>query len=173
MKNIILTGLMGSGKTEVSKLLAKNFPDFQLIETDMLIADNEKMSINEIFFQKGEKYFRGVEKTIIKDVLAKENQIISLGGGSLENDFDFELAKKNSLIFYLKANVEILYERIKNNKDRPLLNCENPKKKLEELLAKREPNYQKSDFIIEVNNLTLKEVAENITGIYRNETENN
>ena len=172
MKNIILTGLMGSGKSSVGALIKEYLPDFELIETDFLIVQKEGMTINKIFEEKGEKYFRNTEKSIVDALLKKENQIISLGGGSLENDFDFEAAKRNSVLFYLKADVEILYERIKNKKDRPLLKCENPKQKLEDLLDIREKNYMRADYIVEVNTLTIKETAEKIIGFYKNETRN-
>ncbi len=166
MKNIILTGLMGSGKTSAAALLKIKFPDFSLIETDELIVEKENMTINDIFEKKGEEYFRKTEKAIIDKILNKENQIISLGGGSLNNNFDFEKAKKNSLLFYLKADVEILYNRIKNNNDRPLLKCENPKEKLKNLLGIREKNYNRADYIIDVNKLSIEQTAKEIERIY-------
>ena len=169
MKNIILTGLMGSGKTSVSCYLSKIFPDFKLIETDSLIVKKEGVSINEIFEIKGENYFRQIERDLICSILKSENQIISLGGGSLENNFDFALAKKNSLIFYLKASIETLYERIKNSNDRPLLKCDNPKAKLKELLDIREKNYLKADYIIDVNNIDIETTAKKIEELYKNE----
>ena len=159
---------MGSGKTSVAKELKKIFPEYELIEIDFLIAQKEGILINRIFETKGEKYFRQVEKSMINDILKKDNQIISLGGGSLENDFDFALAQKNSILFYLSANVEVLYNRIKDNKDRPLLACDNPQKKLADLLAKREINYKKADFVIDVNNVKIDDVAMTIAGIYNN-----
>ena len=171
MKNIVLTGLMGSGKTTVAKELKKFFPNFELIETDELITKIEGISINEIFSQKGEAYFRTLEKKVIDDTLKGEGKIISLGGGSLNNNFDFPLAKKNSIIFYLKADVDILFERIKNNSDRPLLKCENPKQKLADLLNLREENYKKADYTIDVNEISpylaahkIKEIYDDITG---------
>ena len=166
MKNIILTGLMGSGKTSVSVLLKEKFKNFDLAEIDNLITNKEGISINKIFETKGEQYFREIEKKVVDETLKSQNQIISLGGGSLENNFDFDLAKKNSVIFYLKADVETLYERIKNNKDRPLLKCDNPKSKLSELLKKREMNYQKANFIIDVNDLSIEQTADEIERIY-------
>ena len=166
MKNIILTGLMGSGKTSVAKALKSKLTNFDLVETDEMIIKQENMTINDIFAAKGEEYFRKTEKNIINEVLNKENQIISLGGGSLNNDFDFEKSKKNSVLFYLKADVEILYNRIKNNNDRPLLKCENPKEKLEKLLKIREGNYNKADFIIDVNRLNIEQTANEIERIY-------
>ena len=173
MKNIILTGIMGSGKSTAALLLKNIFPDFELIETDKLIEEKEGLSINEIFQKKGEGYFREIEKNTVREILKNENQIISLGGGSLENDFNFELSKLNSIMFYLSANVEILYERIKNNTERPLLKCENPKQKLKDLLEVREENYKKANYIIDVNNLSPNEVAQKITEIYYGKTRTN
>lgn len=173
MKNIILTGLMGSGKSSVAICLKKIFSDFELVETDVLIIQKEGASINNIFEEKGEKYFRTIEKQIIDDVLKKENQIISLGGGSLENDFDFELCKKKSIMFYLKADSDTLYERLKTANDRPLLKCENPKEKLQQLLEIREKNYLKADFIIDVNNIDIVTVSKKIGEIYKNANRNN
>jgi len=164
---------MGSGKTSVALHLKKIFQDFELVETDSLVVQKEGISINEIFEKKGEKYFRELEKQVTDEVLKKENQIISLGGGSLENDFSFDLAKENSLIFYLKASPETLYERIKTANDRPLLNCDNPKEKLSELLNKREKNYKRADFVVDVNNIDIKSVSEKIEGIYKNANRNN
>ena len=111
------------------------------------------MKISEIFDKYGEKYFREVEKKLIDEVLQKENQIISLGGGSLENDFNFNLAKKTSYLVYLNADVSILFKRIKDNKDRPLLKCENPKEKLKSLLIVREQNYNRADYVVLVDNI--------------------
>ena len=173
MKNIVLTGLMGSGKTSAARALKKLFFDFSLIEIDELVVKKEKLSINEIFSKKGEVYFRKIEKETIDEVLKKENQIISLGGGSLENNFNFELAKKNSILFYLKADIDILYNRIKNNNDRPLLNCENPKEKLKNLLKMREENYKKSDYTIDVDFISPDITAKKIEEIYKNETRSN
>ena len=173
MKNIILTGLMGSGKTTVGIILKEKLSDFTFVETDSLIVEKEGISINDIFSLKGEKYFRNLEKNLIDKIIKKGNQIISLGGGSLENDFDFKTAKKTSLIFYLKADVEILYERIKNNNERPLLKCENPKEKLRELLNKRKTNYEKADFVIDVSAISVQNAAEEIERVYKNETRSN
>ncbi|MBQ7450860.1 AAA family ATPase [bacterium] len=173
MKNIILTGLPGSGKTSVAVCLKNIFPDFTLAEVDILIVERENLSVNKIFEIKGEKYFRTIEKHLIDKLLERENQIISLGGGSLENNFNFDKAKKNSLIFYLKADVNILFERLKGSNDRPLLKCDNPKEKLSELLNKREENYKKSDFIIDVNNIDVEKTAKKIEEIYKNENRDN
>ena len=69
MKNIILTGLMGSGKSSVGALLKEYLPDFELIETDFIIVQKEGMTINKIFDEKGEKYFRNIEKSIVDDII--------------------------------------------------------------------------------------------------------
>lgn len=172
MKNIVLAGLMGAGKTTVAQSLKNILKNFALVEIDRVITEKEGVSINEIFSKKGEAYFRTMEKSVIEEILNSENQIISLGGGSLENNFNFEKAKKNSVIFYLKADVEILYERIKNSTERPLLKDENPKAKLADLLKIRQINYEKADFIINVSNISAQAAAEEIARVYNYEAGN-
>lgn len=169
MKNIILTGLMGSGKTSVAKALVLHFPTFVLSEVDFLVEKQEGMSIGNIFSLKGEKYFRDREKEVTELLLKGKNQIISLGGGSLENDFNFNLAQETSILVYLKAEARVLYERIKNSNSRPLLNCDNPLDKLVELLEKREGNYLKADYVIDVNEKSVEEVANEIASRYKYE----
>ena len=76
-------------------------------------------------------------------------------------------------MFYLKADAEVLWNRLKNNDDRPLLKCENPKEKLKELLDKRKNNYEKADFITDVSKISAQKAAEQIERVYRNETGKN
>ena len=79
MRNIILVGFMGTGKTTVAKILRKN--NFQLLDMDELIESSENKSISRIFKEEGESYFRGLERTLVKKLAQKTNTIISTGGG--------------------------------------------------------------------------------------------
>lgn len=160
--NIVLTGLMGSGKTTVGKILSKQLKDYTLIDIDDVISDIEGMSIPEIFEKKSETYFREQEQKIIEELSEEEDLIISLGGGAFESEINRVNLSKNGLTFYLKAEVNTLYERIKGDVNRPLLQCDNPKGKLETLLAKRESNYLKADYIIETDNKNLDLIIDEI-----------
>lgn len=167
--NIVLTGLMGAGKSTVGKALSKVLKDYTFVDVDEVIADIEGMPIPEIFEKKSEEYFRKIEKEIIQELSEEEDLIIALGGGAYEDENTREILGKTATVFYLKSSVERLYNRVKNDTNRPLLQCENPKGKLTELLEKREPNYLKADYIIETDNKTIDEIAEAITEIFEEE----
>lgn len=146
--NISLIGMMGSGKTTISKLLSEKLADFVLVDTDELIVLKEGKSINDIFSQNGEAYFRKVETEILKSVLSSNNQIISTGGGIVKSVENLKLLKENSKLFYLYADVESLYSRVKNNNERPLLNCDDMYEKINLIFSQRKSLYEKADFII-------------------------
>ena len=160
--NIVLTGLMGSGKTTVGKLLTKKIKGYTLVDVDDVLQDLEGITITEIFETKGEEYFRNLEKEVISELAQEENLIISLGGGAYEDSETRDNLAENGVVFYLKAGADTLYDRIKDDNSRPLLACEDPKSKLEELLTKREPNYLKSDYVIETDGLEPDDIAEEI-----------
>ena len=168
MKNISLIGMMGSGKTTIGKNLSRIFLDFKFIDTDEAIVQKQKMSINDIFVQKGEDYFRNLETSVLKEVLSSNNQIISTGGGIILKEENRDLLKQNSIVIYLQATSDILFERVKNNKDRPLLKVDDMKSKIECLLEKREALYRDcSHFIIDTNNKNIDEIISEIEGIVK------
>lgn len=160
-RNIVLVGLMGAGKTTVGELLAKMY-GLVFIDIDKAIERDAGMSISQIFATKGEKYFRELESSAILTFLNKSDSIISTGGGAVENDENLKNLKKNGAIVYLKASPEILFKRIKNENNRPLLKTQNPLETLKNLLNKREKNYLQADIIIETDNKTKEEIAKEI-----------
>lgn len=168
MKNISLIGMMGSGKSTIGNLLSQLLSSYKFIDTDECIVTNQKMSINDIFDLKGEEYFRNIETSILKEVLSSNNQIVSTGGGIILKEENRTLLKQNSIVIYLQASSDVLFERVKNNKDRPLLNVSDMKKKIECLLDKREALYRDcSDFIIVTENKTVEEIIVEIEGIVK------
>lgn len=162
--NISLIGMMGSGKTCIGELLAKLL-NMSFVDTDEQIIKTEKTSINQIFAQKGETYFREMETATLKNVLNFNNQIISTGGGIIKSDENLSLLKEKSVVFYLKASPDILFERIKNNKERPLLNVENMKDKIKTILQDRISQYEKAQYIIVTDDKSPIEIANEIIGI--------
>ena len=115
-KNIVLTGMPGSGKSSVSMILAKKFENKRiLVDTDEKIAEKFGISIPEIFEQFGEKEFRKSEFEIISHLSDKNSLIISVGGGCLCNEQNIEQMRKNGIIFYLKTSVEELLRRTGND----------------------------------------------------------
>lgn len=167
MRNIVLVGFMGTGKSAVGKLLAKKLnKDF--MELDEMIEIREKMSIKDIFEIKGEPYFRMVEKEVVKEASSRENIVISAGGGSIIDEENFKNLKNSGTIICLKASPETIIKRTKDLKTRPLLNILDPKKQIEELLKKREACYNKADFSINTDKLNIEQVVEEITRLSPN-----
>ena len=159
--NIVLTGLMGAGKTTIGKALAEN-TGFKFVDIDAEIVKQEQMSINDIFATKSEEYFRQIETEIIEKITQKNNQVISIGGGAFEKEVNRELLLTSCKVVYLQADVDTLFERIKTDNSRPLLQCDNPKDKLEELLKKREVNYKKAHYIIDTEKKTKEDITKEI-----------
>lgn len=160
--NISLLGMMGSGKTTVGSLLHKSLTDFEFVDTDEEIVKSENMTINEIFATKGESYFREAEHKILSNILNKDNQIISTGGGIVKNKKNLNLLKIKSISFYLKASPDSLYQRVKNNTERPLLNDCDMESKIKDLLIQRKHLYEKADFIVNTDNKTPQEIINEI-----------
>ena len=150
--NISLIGMMGCGKTTIGKLLA-SYTGYTFVDIDELIVQNEGISIPQIFEQKGEDYFRSVESQLLEQLLNKDNQVISTGGGIVKLDNNLNLLKEKSKVFYLKACVDVLYERVKEDSNRPLLKTDNVKLKIESLLNERCSLYEKAHFIIEADKM--------------------
>ena len=156
-KNVILTGMMGSGKTTVGKELATVL-NYDFIDLDEVI-ENKYGKITDIFSQKGEKYFREIETQELKKFENQSNFVLSTGGGVILKDENIKILKDLGQVFYLSAKSETIYNRIKNQKHRPLLNTQNPKNTIEEILSKRLEKYEKSGEKIITDNKNAKEIA--------------
>ena len=157
-KNICLVGLMGAGKSVIGKLLAKELRMIHY-DSDRLIEKKLNKSINQIFSDHSEYYFRNIEEDIVLSLLVKKNCVISLGGGSILSDLTRKAIFINSFSIYLNVDIEILYERLKKSKKRPLINNKNIKEKLIHLAQDRNKYYRKANLI--VNNLKNTEEALN------------
>lgn len=156
-KNVILTGMMGSGKTTVGKELA-TILNYNFVDLDEII-ENKYGKITDIFSQKGEKYFRELETQELKNLENQSNFVLSTGGGIILKDENIKILKDLGQVFYLSAKSETIYNRIKNQRHRPLLNTQNPKNTIEEILSKRLEKYEKSGEKITTDNKNAKEIA--------------
>lgn len=156
-KNVILTGMMGSGKTTVGKELA-TILNYNFVDLDEII-ENKYGKITDIFSQKGEKYFRELETQELKNLENQSNFVLSTGGGIILKDENIKILKDLGQVFYLSAKSETIYNRIKNQRHRPLLNTQNPKNTIEEILSKRLEKYEKSGEKIITDNKNAKEIA--------------
>lgn len=158
MKNIALVGFMGTGKSTIAALLAKILK-VSYVDIDKRIEKKEGMSITDIFSQKGEPYFRKVEKKIVAEISLGSDQIIACGGGVVLDGENVKNLKKDGFMICLEATPEVIINRTKNYKHRPLLNVDDPKLKIDELLKKRRPYYAKADHTVDTSGLSEQEVA--------------
>ena len=166
MKNIVLVGFMGTGKTAVGKRIA-GILKLKYVSTDDIIEAKEARPINEIFAKDGEGYFRKREKEAVKDASLMKGVVIAAGGGVVLDDENVKLLKETGILVSLKATAEEILERTKNCTHRPLLNCTDPLGKIRELLKKRAPYYKKADWSVNTSGKTVNQVAREIIGIVR------
>ena len=167
-KNIILTGFMGAGKSVIAKKLGYILSR-ELISTDALIEIKENREIADIFRDSGEEYFRKVESEVIDQVSSKEEQIIDCGGGVVLSHANMDNLKKTGVVFYLSATPDVIYQRVKSQKHRPLLNVDNPQAKIRELLQTRQQFYCKADYTIDTSQKTIDQVAQDILELMRDD----
>tara|TARA_B100001564_G_scaffold162674_1_gene136782 strand:- start:656 stop:1168 length:513 start_codon:yes stop_codon:yes gene_type:complete len=163
-ENIVFLGMMGSGKTSIGSLVAKKL-NLDFIDIDKEIEKELGLSIKKIFLNKGEDYFRKFEEKITIKKLRLKPTVISLGGGAFLNSNIRKEVLKNHLSFWLNWDHEILINRIKNSKKRPLaINSTN--NQLIDLIKKRSTIYSKALYEIKCDNLFKDEIVEKILEIY-------
>lgn len=165
--NIALIGFMGSGKSTIGRILAK-YLDMKFIDIDKMIAAREKKSISEIFSEKGEQYFRKLERDIVLEESLNNNIVIATGGGVIIDNENIKNLRETSFIVYLDCTIDCIYERVKNSKTRPLLNVDNMFEKIQTLHKQREFLYQIScDYKVNIDkNSNMYDTAEKIKKAY-------
>ena len=165
-KNLVLIGMMGSGKSSIGKILSKKL-GFEFIDTDSKIEEAEEKTISEIFKKNGEKYFRNIEEVISLKSLQLNNKVIALGGGGYINPIIRKYTLKNCISVWLDWKNETLINRIKNSKKRPLAMKLN-NLELQKLIINRSMIYNLSDYKINCDKLDKKQIVEKIIKIYEN-----
>ncbi len=166
-KNLVLTGMMGVGKSTVGRFLAVKLK-IKFVDIDKLIEKKEKKRISEIFNLKGENYFRKIEKKITLEELKKVPQVVALGGGAIVNSIVRKEIKNSSLSIWLDLNLKSLIHRLKKVKKRPMLDKENLRGSINKIYYKRKKFYNEADFKIRCNKLSLKQIVNKIVKIYEN-----
>ena len=163
-ENLVFLGMMGSGKSSIGSLIAKKL-QLNFIDIDKEIEKELGLSIQKIFETKGENYFRKFEeKTTLKN-LNQFFTVISLGGGAFSNKEIRKEVLKNHISFWLNWSDDILLNRIKNSKKRPLA-FNSSENELIDLIKKRSNIYSKALYEIECDNLTKNEIVKEILKIY-------
>lgn len=163
MSNVILIGFMGSGKTTVGLKLSYRLRR-AVIDTDKEIEKEEKRTISEIFATDGEGYFRDRETAYLKKLLENTtSQILSVGGGLPLREENRELLHRLGRVFYLCAGAETIYERVKHDTTRPLLQGDDPQSKIRTMLAERDKYYREAaDVVIHVDGKDFEQILNEI-----------
>ena len=164
-KNLTLTGMMGVGKSSIGKILAKNL-NYNFVDIDKLIEKKEGTTINLIFKNKGEKYFRKIENDISLIELKKANSVISLGGGAFLNNTIRKATKKFSISFWLDVSIDELIKRLKKSNNRPLLLKKNISETVKKIYFERKKIYNESNYRIKCNSLKAGDIAKKVLSIY-------
>jgi len=163
-KNLILIGMMGSGKSTIGSLISKKL-NVKFIDIDSVLEDATKMKIVEIFEKKGENFFRNLEEKITLKLLNSTNNVISLGGGGFINEKIRKEVLKNNFSFWLNCDTQTLLNRIKKNQKRPIaFNLSDSE--LTELITKRTKIYSKAQFKINCHKLSKTEIVKKILKIH-------
>ncbi len=161
--NIILVGFMGSGKTTTGKELAR-FLGYGFMDLDLMVEEACGMNVQQIFKDKGEKYFREKESAAIELIRGKKNQIVSTGGGVWQNPENRRKLMETGFCIWLKVSPEKALERIESHlAQRPLLaSSTNPLKTTAHLLMEREIDYSKAPMMVNTDDKTPKQVTREI-----------
>ena len=157
-KNIILIGYMGSGKSTIGEKTARSL-NIQFLDTDVLVEQQEGITISELFEQKGEAYFRTKETEVLCHLRKEQRKmVLATGGGLPMKEENQALLKELGIIVYLKAKPETLEERLKGDTTRPLLKEGDLRKKIETMLMVRNPVYEKvADIVLETDAMSIYE----------------
>jgi len=163
-KNIVLIGMMGSGKSTIGYLLSKS-SNLKYVDIDKLIEKETGLKIYSIFEKKGEEYFRNIEEKITLKLLKSKKNIISLGGGGFINKNIRKEVLKNNISFWLSWRSSTIIQRILKSKKRPLA-INSSENDLKRLIGDRSKIYSEANFKINCENLTKNMISKQILEIY-------
>ena len=164
-KNLVLTGMMGVGKSTIGRALATRLK-LEFIDIDKIVEIKEKSSIKEIFENKGEEYFRKIEKKISIEEIKKQNLVIALGGGAFLDSVVRKEVKNSCISFLLDLSIKLLLPRLKNNTKRPLLDRHKLEQSVNKIYSLRKKIYNESNFKIKCDTLDKNAIVKKIINLY-------
>lgn len=165
---VFLVGPMGAGKSTIGRLLATEL-GFNFRDSDRVIEERTGADIPWIFDMEGEEGFRERESAVLQELSNEKNAVIATGGGIILREQNRKLMSSAGVVCYLTASIDQLVERTARDKKRPLLQVENPRQKIIDLLALRDPLYQEAaDFVVNTDRRSPKTVAQEIASLVLN-----
>jgi shikimate kinase len=161
--NVILVGFMGSGKTSVASLLARRL-GFEVLDMDRVLEEREGMPVAAIFREKGEAYFRSLERGLVDEVLLKVRRVVATGGGAWADEDNRKRLLEAGWCVWLKASPDQIWSRVRGRiSDRPILAAApDPRARIRELMESRRPAYEKAPHHVDTDGRTPEEVTSEI-----------
>jgi len=163
-RNLVFVGLMGAGKSAIGRLVAQSL-SIPFIDTDAEIEKVSRMTIPELFAAYGEAEFRALETRVIERLLRGGPRVVSTGGGAFINENTRKQIKLSSVSVWLKADIDVLWDRVSKRDNRPLLKTENPKQTLENLMIQRYPIYAEADLTVLSGNVRKDAMVNDVLSI--------
>ena len=171
MKNVVLIGFMGTGKTSAGRILSNRL-GYAFVDVDQKIEAEYKMSIKDMFASHGEAYFRDCEKAMVKKLAGRRHVVISTGGGTVKNPENMQELRRNGVIIALTAEVDVILERTSRRGKRPVLDQADHgdrRSAVAQLLESRRELYEQEDYTVDTSHLSPMQVAEDIQRFLRRE----
>lgn len=165
---IILIGFMGTGKTTIGSLLAEKL-QIPFIDTDNVIETNLGRTITDIFAQEGESFFRSHENNVVNKTLQNDSIVMATGGGTVTNPDTYRFMKEQGIVISLEASMDVLWSRLQDSKNRPMLKKQYPKEQMLRLYLSRQPLYQQAHYSILVDDKTPAEIMSEIYNLIKKE----
>lgn len=167
MKNIVLTGFMGTGKSSLGKITAEKL-GFEFLDTDDLIEQKTGLPISKIFDGYGEDYFRELERETARELAALSHRVIATGGGFPLNAANVEILRDNSFVILLLAKAETIFGRLVGNNSRPLLQTDDPLNVIRRLMDERKEYYDSTaDFFLSTESGDLDKLSDTVIAEWR------
>jgi shikimate kinase len=166
IRNIALIGFMGTGKSSVGRIIAEQL-HYSFLDTDELVESRAGKSISIIFAQDGEAAFRKQEQAVVAELASRSQSVISTGGGVGASESNLASLREHALVVCLWASAEKIWERVRSQTHRPLLQEADPLAKIRQLLAVREPFYKQADVLLNTEVRSLKEVVQQVLHQFR------
>jgi shikimate kinase len=166
MHNLALIGFMGVGKSSVGRLASAQL-HFEFLDTDGLIETLAGKSIARIFAEDGEPAFRACEREVVRQLERRHDIVVATGGGLAANPDNLASLKTHAFVVCLWASAEALWERVRHQTHRPLLQAPDPLARMRQLLAEREPFYRQADLLVNTERRPVKDVAQLVVQHFR------
>ena len=166
-KNLVLTGMMGVGKSTIGRLIAKKLK-MKFIDVDKVIENKEQKSIKQIFDDNGENYFRKLEEKITLKILKSNKIVVALGGGAFINNEVRSKVLGSCVSIWLKVSLDKLVKRYNKNDRRPMLNKKRLRPEIKKIYQSRKKIYELADFKINCDNIDKTKIVKKIIDFYEN-----